>query len=187
MAQKRCTNGHYYDESKHVSCPYCGIHASSSDKTQKIDSDVVENTSRIETQRITPPHASSDVTVRLTPAALGIDPVVGWLVCVDGPERGRDYRIRSERNFIGRSPKMNICIAADESISRDKHAIISYNPKSGSFTFMPGDGQGLIYHNGEEVVTPVRLAPYDLLELGKSGFLFIPFCSERFQWQSEEA
>ena len=31
------------------------------------------------------------------------DPVVEWLVCIDGPEKGRDYRIRSGNNYIGRS------------------------------------------------------------------------------------
>ena len=60
---------------------------------------------------------------------VGIDPVVGWLLCVDGPEKGRDYRIRSGRNSIGRAENMDICISGDSSISRERHAIIAYDPK----------------------------------------------------------
>ncbi len=51
----------------------------------------------------------------------GIDAVVGWLVCVHGRNRGRDYRIRSENNTVGRSENMDICISGDDLISRERH------------------------------------------------------------------
>ena len=34
---------------------------------------------------------------------IGIDPAVGFLVCVSGPHRGADYKLVAGRNFIGRA------------------------------------------------------------------------------------
>jgi hypothetical protein len=83
-----------------------------------------------------------------------MDPVVGWLVCVAGPDKGRDYRIHAERNFIGRGADMDIAVAGDEQISRKNHAVISYNPKRHTFTIAPGDSHGLTYLNDDELLTP---------------------------------
>ena len=117
----------------------------------------------------------------------GIDPVVGWLVSVEGPDKGRDYRIRTERNFIGRKDNNDIVIKGDDSISREKHAIISFNPRKRSFRLAPGDSRGLIYHNDEEVLTPLELHAYDVLEIGKTKLMFIPFCGEKFSWDSQKS
>ena len=126
------------------------------------------------------------VTVGFYRKTIGVDPVVGWLVCIDGPEKGRDYRLHSERNFIGRAEKMDICLRGDETISRENHAIISFNPRNLSFKVQPGDGRGLVYLNGNDVDVPTILKPYDLIELGQTKLLFIPLCGEKFQWQSTE-
>ena len=48
------------------------------------------------------PGAGEGRTVGLIRKRTGLDPVVGWLVCIAGPDKGRDYRIHSERNFLGR-------------------------------------------------------------------------------------
>ena len=126
-------------------------------------------------------------TVGVVHKQLGIDPVVGWLVCIDGPQRGRDYRIHSERNLIGRSPDMDICIAGDETISRRSHAIISFEPKRGTFRLSAGDGRGLVYLNDEPVESPAKLMPYGVIELGQTKLMFIPFCGEQFNWTQQEA
>ncbi len=126
------------------------------------------------------------VTVLKMRASKGIDPVVGWIVCVEGQDKGRDYRIRTERNFIGRNDSNDIVIKGDDSISRERHAIISFNPRTNSFRLAPGDSRGLIYHNDDEVLTPIDLQPYDLLELGKTKLMFIPFCGNSFSWESQK-
>ncbi len=128
------------------------------------------------------PVASENRTIGMFRKKLGIEPVVGWLVCIEGADRGRDYRIISEKNFIGRSEKMDISIAGDETISRDGHAIISYNPKKNVFRIYPGESRGIVYLNEEEVTSATELNAYDLIEIGQSKLLFIPFCGEKFQW-----
>jgi hypothetical protein len=58
-----------------------------------------------------------------------------------------------------------------------------YDPKKRQTLLLPGDSQGLVYVNGAAVYTPAELAPYDVIELGKSKFIFIPLCGENFEWQ----
>ena len=177
MDLSRCNFGHLFDPSKHRSCPFCGVPDLNIKKTEpkRLENDQPDKAE----------FAAKDVgeTVGVIRKKIGVDPVVGWLVCIKGPDRGQDYRIRSERNFIGRSKAMDICIAGDNSISRERHATISYNPKKNCFRVAPGEANGLVYLNGEDVETPAALNAYDLIQLGETELIFIPFCGETFQWE----
>jgi hypothetical protein len=82
---------------------------------------------------------------------------------------------------------MDIAIAGDAGISREHHAVISYNPKRHTFTVAPGDGRGLTDLNDDELLGPQPIKPYDTLELGASKLLFVPFCGEHFTWPVAEA
>ncbi len=125
-------------------------------------------------------------TIAVIHQQLGIDPVVGWLVAVSGSERGRDYRIHSDNNYIGRSEKMDICIRGDDTISRVNHAVIAYDTRERLFYFAPGEGRSINRINGKATLGMVELHPYDELEIGTTKLMFIPFCGERFEWKSEE-
>jgi hypothetical protein len=111
------------------------------------------------------------------------DPVVGWLVCVKGPAFGQDYPIRSERNRIGRDSLMDICVAGDNRISRDSHAIITYDPRHNQFRLSPGLARGIVYLNGRMLDASTSLDAYDMIELGETSLQFVPFCGERFTWK----
>lgn len=180
----RCERGHYYDSQQHSRCPSCGVSgldAGNSDaQMQAAPADVMVTQVRGQTGT-----ADVGVTVAMVRKKIGIDPVVGWLVCIEGPEKGRDYRIRSERNGIGRGADMAICINGDEAISRENHAYISFNPRKASFRIAPGDGRGMTYLNGEEVDVPMPLQAYDRIELGQTHLLFVPLCGEKFNWESQ--
>ncbi|MFG5409364.1 FHA domain-containing protein [Piscinibacter sakaiensis] len=129
--------------------------------------------------------SDSGRTERLVRRQIGIDPVVGWLVCLAGPERGADYRLHSERNFIGRGEGMDVRIASDKTVSRENHVSISFDPKKESFRLLPGGGRGLVYLNGEELVAPTPLADGDRIELGETLLLFVPLCGRGgFRWEA---
>jgi hypothetical protein len=130
------------------------------------------------------PPADDDHTVALVKKKIGIDPVVGWLVCVEGAEKGKDYRIHTEKNKIGRSENMDIIIKSDSSISRENHAFIVFNPRQNIFRVQSGESRGLIYVNGEEVLASRELAVSDIIEIGEGKYRFVPFCGENFTWDA---
>lgn len=109
-------------------------------------------------------------------------PVVGWLVCTKGPEKGKDYRIHEQNNYIGRSRENDISIPGDPTISRERHAIVAYDTRSKAFYFAPSGGQSIVYHNDAPVFNNVILKAYDCIEIGESKFVFVPLCGENFQW-----
>lgn len=179
----RCERGHYYDSQQHSLCPSCGVAglevAGTLAPVDHSQADAMVTQVRGQAAGV----GDVGVTVAMVRKKLGLDPVVGWLVCIEGPEKGRDYRIRSERNGIGRGANMTICISGDEAISRDNHAFISFNPRKASFRIAPGDGRGMTYLNGEEVDVPMPLKAYDRIELGQTQLLFVPLCGEYFNWE----
>lgn len=188
---KRCPSGHHYDPSQHTSCPYCGVPTLDFTVTKPVKGGMAPSLDQEVTRPAGGPppsgpvsgEAEAGVTVGYFHKKIGIDPVVGWLVCIEGPDRGRDFRLHAERNFIGRSEKMDVCIRGDDTISRENHAIISFNPRANTFKVQPGDGRGLVFLNGEDLDVPTILKPYDLIELGQSKLFFVPFCGEKFQWE----
>ena len=109
-------------------------------------------------------------------------PVVGWLVCLDGPDRGKDYRLHGEKNFVGRATHMDVVIESDPSVSREKHAIVVFEPKKSSFWLLPGEATGLVYLNGEIVNAPTGIKAGDILELGQTRLVLVPFCGDHYNW-----
>jgi predicted component of type VI protein secretion system len=108
--------------------------------------------------------------------------VVGWLVCIDGVDKGRDYRIHTGNNFIGRAPNMDIAIRNDNAVSSIKHATISYDMRGRAYYFAQGDGVNIVYLNGKPVLSMVQLNAYDKIEIGRTTLLFVPLCGEAFNW-----
>jgi hypothetical protein len=188
---QRCNAGHHYDPTQHNSCPFCGGNNLDISSTLPVREpagagDATFARGVIPKGQPEGPELEKGVTVGYYHKKIGLDPVVGWIVCSEGPDRGRDYRLHSERNFIGRSEKMDVCIRGDDTISRENHAIITFNPRTNSFKLQPGDGRGLVYLNGVDLDVPVPLKAYDVIEMGDTRLVFVPFSGEHFQWQQEE-
>lgn len=182
-----CKNGHSYNPREHATCPFCGVSVDLGETTPYLGGSAVESNDAVsdrgKTRAALGRADAQGATIGVWRQRLGgIDPVVGWLVCVQGPDRGRDYRIHGERNAIGRAPTMDIPITGDAAISRERHAVLSYDPRRQTFRLAPGESRGIVYLNGEEVVAATELQPYDSIELGETKLLFVPFCGERFVW-----
>jgi hypothetical protein len=182
--EQRCNAGHFYDTSKHTTCPYCGVPGLDIGKTTPNRAGAGAEPRRATQPKDSPTERGGDpgVTVPLIKGRIGIDPVVGWLVCVDGPDRGRDYKIRSENNSIGRSETMQICIDGDDAIARENHAFVSYDPESNAFTLLPGNARGLVYLNRGPVYSQVAMKAFDQIKLGNTTLIFVPLCGDHHRW-----
>ncbi len=168
MRLTRCTNGHMFNTRRYGNiCPYCDIESN-------------KNTGKISDSEKEDIKNSLDIWDEEEVKA-----VVGWLVCIEGVSMGQDYRIVSEKNFIGRSEEMHIQLVGDNSIAIKNHAILIYDPKKRNFVLSSGDSSSLIYLNDEAVYTPQELSAYDVIEIGKSKFIFIPLCGLHFEWEND--
>ena len=110
------------------------------------------------------------------------EPVVGWLVCVKGAYQGESFCLKAGKNTIGRSLKMDVPLAKEPSVSRDRHATIIYEPKKKKFFIQPGEGNGLTYLNDDLVMMPCGINDYDVLQLGASDFVLRSLCGDAFDW-----
>ena len=169
---KQCDNGHFYDENRFDSCPYCQ-EAAGVGKT--VAASPVGKT-------VAAQDADPGKTVGIIKKKIGFDPAVGFLVCIAGPNRGRDYKLVAGRNFIGRAAAMDVALTDDDTVSRESHALVTYDVKHNRFSLSPGQGRGITYCNDEQVEMVRPLKAYDIIELGKSQLLFLPLCGENFQW-----
>ncbi len=112
-----------------------------------------------------------------------IDPVVGWMVCIEGKHFGESFEIKAGMNSIGRESGNKIVLSNDESVSRDKHALITYEPKHREFYLKPGDSSGLTYLNDEYITETKKLSKDDTIEIGNCKFIFVPLCGDSFTWE----
>lgn len=185
----RCSKcGSFYNEAVYNECPYC----SGADSVNVVDRTApVDASSATEPiHRTLPGNNYVREDTRTVPVVkkqldIDIDPVVGWLVAVTGSEQGRDYKIHSDNNYIGRSEHMDITIQGDETISRDNHAIVTYDSRERIFYLTPGEGRSVIRLNGKASLQTAELKAYDRIEIGVTELVFIPLCSENFAWEDE--
>lgn len=110
------------------------------------------------------------------------EPVVGWLACAAGPDKGKDWRLIEGKNSIGRSSEMVVCLGSDTAVSKDRHAYVKFEPRQQVFSLLPGESRGLVYLNGVEIDLATTLAPYDRIEIGKSTLIFVPLAGSKFRW-----
>lgn len=125
---------------------------------------------------------TGEKTVGFFSSTIGTEPVVGWLVCVEGEHFGEDFKLKSGRNFIGRAANMDVPITKDATVSRERHAVVVYEPRGNMFIIQPGDSKELCYLNDEVVLAPRELKVNDRLLVGKTQLMFIPCCSAAFNW-----
>ena len=112
-----------------------------------------------------------------------VDPVVGWLICIRGAHLGESFTIYAGANSIGRDRSNRIILSREGSVSRSKHAIITYEPKHRKFYIKPGESSGLTYINDEYITESRLISAKDVIELGDSKFLLIPLCGDEFTWE----
>jgi len=160
MPIPNCENGHYYNTDMYKDkCPICGGRLLEDEHGEKV----------AEGLKVAPQ-----------------DRVCGWLVCVEGVNKGRDYKIRPGKNFIGSGNAMRICIKGDKRVAEKDHACILYDTKSRTSMLVPGSSHGIVYLQEQALYEPKVLEPGDSIEIGESLFTFIPFCEGSFDWEDTE-
>lgn len=153
MQIQRCPVGHFYDAERYDSCPLCFP-------------------------------APERTPEQEPPAVLPEPPVLpcGWLVRLDDPERGREYRIQAGYNYLGSDASSDICISGDPGISPQHAAVLGYDERMCLFSFGPCGGHLPVRVNGNMILDAVILNAYDVLTVGDTRLLFLPLCGKQFNW-----
>jgi hypothetical protein len=115
-------------------------------------------------------------------------PVVGWLVIVKGPGRGRSVNLGYGMNSVGREPDNRVPLPfGDALISRRKHAVITYDPRGRKFYIQQGESSNLTYVGDTPVLAPTLLEGGESISMGETELRFVPLCGAEFDWDSKEA
>lgn len=194
-----CPEGHFYNAAKHASCPICGgaaasapVHTAKPDEPVGVFSPTMAPEDAVPAAGNFSPTIAPDFDPFDVPTSIGSEGdtnggfVVGWLVCIEGPARGNDYRIRAGYNYIGRDSG-DIAIRGDQQISRQNHAMIAYDEGERAYYVGPSAGRNLIKVNNKAVLSPVDLKNFDIISIGSTKLLFVALCGEQFSWNKESA
>ena len=154
---------------------------------QDIPSDFPSSTSEPLTKVIISPKKSSKREESPLPPVIssGIvsDPVVGWVVVIDGPGKGTGLALGAGQNTVARGSNARVRIDfGDHQISRESHAVIIYDPKHNKYYIRPGMGTNLTYLEDEPVLSPTALRSGSRIILGSTTLRFIALCDETFTW-----
>ena len=197
MKVVKCKNGHFYNRDKFEKCPFCGSAENNRSEPEKVDDEVTQaleaeaaladdgpteayfefEHEKQEKEELpeAPVLPSSHVPAGVT------EPVVGWLVCMSGAERGRDYRLCEGRNLLGSAESMDIRIAGDDGVSRENHCSVIYDPRSGKYLLIGGEGEQLTL-NGEEIDGSAGMKDGDIIGIGDTQLCFVAYCTDERKW-----
>ena len=115
------------------------------------------------------------------------DPVVGWLVIVEGLGKGRAMQLGYGSNSLGRGATDRVKLDfGDDQISRSGHAVVTYDPRGRKFYVQHGGGTNLTYLGDQPVLSPTELPVLSHISIGNTVLRFVPLCGAEFDWQDTE-
>lgn len=212
MADKRCDNGHFIDESWDL-CPYCPSEVAEPEApvrpARRTSSEaprpaaqarpvtlpqtrpmpvVTTSAPEREAAAASPPMERTVAVQKIGPVPSPGDAkryVVGWLIGLTGPARGESFAVRIGRNTLGRDRRSDIVINDDQASSH--HADLVFRPEERRFILMDHNSTNGTYVNETEIEPRRDLASNDVVRIGAQKFLFVPLCHEGFYWDAEGA
>lgn len=112
------------------------------------------------------------------------DPVVAWLVVVGGPGLGAYRPVFEGNNTIGRAKTQRIPVDfGDDAISSEEQAYIRYDSTDRSFLFVPNLAKtNVVSVNDKRPTGAVELSHMDVITVGRTQLVFVPFCGPDFDW-----
>lgn len=171
----KCKNNHFYDSEKFLSCPHCANKVAE----PTIKDILGEEQSAVCTDppEMRPSFDSSNATTKKT---------VGWLVCISGNMLGESFILREGDNRIGRATSMDICLSYEPTVSRDRHAIITYNSARNAFVLHSSEHEEQILCNHKKIKNRKTIKNHDIITLGDCSLLFVALCGPDFCWGEDQ-
>lgn len=177
---KECSNGHKYDPEQTPTCPHCRSENHTVGVTEP-DPPLPHTTPLDEFDP-----KKTRVGWELFPLKKKVpfDPVVGWLVVVEGDCRGRDFRLVSGINSVGRGIKQAVSVETDQRMSRE-HCSLYYYHEINEFYIEDHSSHGT-FLNKKPVIQRTQIQNGDQIKAGHTTFLLRTLCDDTFVWEVEE-
>jgi pSer/pThr/pTyr-binding forkhead associated (FHA) protein len=160
---KFCNNGHQMEDSW-TDCPYCirtGYRADNPGLGKTVPEMAATRTDD------QPAAYDGGKTVALSNIKRA--PVVGWLVAMNGSQKGEDFRLREGRNSLGTAAGNEVTLR-DQAVS-SKHASITY--KEGKFMITDLDStNGTFVNESDEPAARTELKDNDIIRVGETTLKF---------------
>lgn len=102
-------------------------------------------------------------------------PICAWIVCIEGARKGQSYNIIEEKNYIGKDDTMSIQVLGDEEIRDIRDTVIAFDMRNLTGTLLGGECKGFIRLNGNTVYESAKLESGDIIDIGKSKFMYMCF------------
>ncbi|MGN0154153.1 MAG: FHA domain-containing protein [Lachnospiraceae bacterium] len=172
----KCENEHYYDSDKFDSCPHCA------NLTAEVKVPDLLGKAQKQIDTMIP-----DKSILKDYQKIGHRRVTGWLVCIEGEMTGDSFPLFEGVNHIGRAPHMDVVLFKEPTVSRENHAVITYDEDSNTFIFSAEDNTKapVLFNNSLlKKKFSQTLSARDILTLGECQLCFIPFCNEHFSWRN---
>ena len=153
---KFCANGHQMEDSWEI-CPFC----------QKTGYGGAASAPSSKTRVETPSDAAAAPAMGRKTVVISErrkPPVVGWLVAMNGEQKGEDFRVRDGQNILGSAADAEVQVK-DATVSA-KHASLRY--KEGKFYLIDLDSTNGTYLNDKaETIARDELKDNDTIRLGE--------------------
>lgn len=182
MAVVKCEKGHFYDDEKYAQCPICEKGAPEESLTVAINRQV-ENYAAQYVQH----HADHQYVETDKEKTIGISShraeqkyTVGWLVCIQGTDKGRDFRLYAGFNRIGRGYDNDI-VLKDMQVSRENHCSVIYEEKKNRFYLMPEHGN-MVYRDKILLQQAEEITEGSVIQIGESELELVVFCRGERRW-----
>lgn len=167
---KMCPNGHIM-QAGWPRCPYCPQTAGSRKPVPK-----TRVASAIDIKKMIKPKPKPRPKQPMRTKLIEVEeaaPAVGWLVCLNGRYKGKDFRIKEGKNTIGHEKNCDILL--EEEYVSLRHANINHLRKDGENIFILVDldsANGTFLNDNEEPISKEELVDNDKVVFGQTGFRF---------------
>lgn len=152
-----CPNGHMYNGNKYQEiCPNCGAVYEDESKTQE----------------------ELEQELKVDEA----DYVCGYLVCIEGVNKGRGYKIKPGKNSVGSSPVNDIWIEGDPELLKENHAVIMYDNDQNQMVLLGHASNGMVYIGKTPIYDSHALDDKTRITMGTSVYRYLEFCDSDFDW-----
>lgn len=98
---------------------------------------------------------------------------MGMLVCVAGQMAGEAFVLKEGENVIGRGANMDVALTYEDTISRQRHAVLVWDARQQAFVLQYDESRQDVWINENSVPSGSVVSDRDVLRLGTCELILV--------------